>query len=156
LPLYTPADAQGYATSIRDGIDQFGWPEIEDMRGKFMWILTHGEDDYCDNDQDCGQRQAFVAQSVVDVTEIGLKSYSVFYNQNIAKERSAVPIGPAVYEAGYNGRVYHSDDIDTPEKWALAESNRLPIAAPCRSILKHRAYHSFAFVDGVERTQTIC
>jgi hypothetical protein len=123
LPLYTPADAQGNATSIQGGIDQFGWPEISDMRGKFMWILTGGQDDYCSNDQDCGQQQAFVAQSVKDATEIGRKSYSVFYNQNIAKDPD-VPIGPAVYKAGYIGRAWHSDDNNTPKKWALAESHQ--------------------------------
>ena len=126
LPLYTPADAQGNASSIQEGIDLYGWPQIETMRGKFIWILTHGQDDYCQTDLECGQQQAFVSQSVLNNTGIGQKSYSVFYNQNLAKEvlsDDVVPIGQAIYNEGYIGRVYHSDDIDTPEKWALATSH---------------------------------
>jgi hypothetical protein len=89
-----------------------------------LGLLTSGQDDCCDNDQDCGQRQAFVAQSVVDATEIGLISYSVFYNQNIMNDPVDVPIGPAIYAAGYVSRAWHSEDNNTPEKWAKAESDK--------------------------------
>ena len=124
LPLYTPADAQGNASSIQEGIDLYGWPEVEDMRGKFLWVLTHGQDDYC-NPEDCVNRKAFVAQVAADHTDIGNKPHSVFYNQPIAGFKEGdIPIGPAIYQAGYIGRAWHSSDLDTEEKWNMAISQQ--------------------------------
>jgi hypothetical protein len=78
LPLWTPADALSSsgggnnsttATTLQGAIRSNGWPLLEDLRGRFIWIVTSGQDSYCRTDGQCNAAKAFVASDSVSAEE---------------------------------------------------------------------------------------
>ena len=121
LPLWTPADARpNNETSIQEGIEANGWPEIDDMRGKFLWVITSGQETYCADDETCNARLAFHGTSAKAEADIGAKSYAVFYNQN----SDYSDMGILILERGYISRVYDLNDIGDAEKWDKAVADK--------------------------------
>jgi hypothetical protein len=116
LPLFTPADLAGNESSLEAAIQANGWPEIVDMRGKFLWVITTGQESYCSDDTSCNARKAFVSTIAEAEGDVGKLSYSVFYNQNSKYSEFAREI----FDRGFIGRVYDLNDIDDQEKWDKA------------------------------------
>lgn len=139
LPLFTPADLLAVANrsstppeSLAESVGQFGWPDIEDMRGKFLFVITDGQDSYCMDNDGCNTAKAFVGSSAVAAQDVGAKPYVVFYNQPNHHETNRELLS-AIRDGAFVSRVYDHADMNTPEKWNQAMKDGYNIIATDRT-----------------------
>ena len=116
--IFTPADfldmCPGAAT-LKESATSCGWPYLDELRGKFIFVPTEGS--YAgENRIDALNRICFVTGGFDDAN-------SVFFNM----EYKAGDTEPAtVYDAGYVSRVYYADSA---EMFADAENQKANLIA---------------------------
>jgi hypothetical protein len=102
--IFTPADLMSRcpdATSLKDSVNSCGWPYLDELRGKFIFVPTEGS--YAgENRIDALNMISFVTGGFDDAN-------SVFFNMEY-KENDTEPA--KVYNAGYVSRVYYADSAE--------------------------------------------
>jgi len=122
LPLYDPRTLIGNASTLKAAVAN-GWPTTADLQGKFIIVFTDNVEGYCNNDQDCNQRAAFVkckAKSAYEVQRTA--GFCVFYNQKCTGDE-----GDGlrhIYDAGYVSRCYRHDDVNSGDRWRDAADKK--------------------------------
>jgi hypothetical protein len=107
--VYTPAQFLGDHSDLQQSAHQ--WPRLEDLRGKFVFIMTTGNLDspdshlnqYVDNGRTANIRTGFVAPEISSSSQITAKNYAVWFNMKIA---NSPDLGPQVLRAGFMSRGY--------------------------------------------------
>lgn len=98
-----------------------GWPLLEDLRGKFLFVLT-GSDSrlyaYSGSDATADSRSAFIAPGLSSAAQVGVRSYVVFYNMSDSNRH----LGDDVQSAHFVGRAYYINDSG---KWSDAVRYRV-------------------------------
>lgn len=116
--IFTPADLLEScpgAASLKDAAGSCGWPYLDDLRGKFIFVPTEGS--YAgDNRENALDMICFVTGGFQDPE-------SVFFNMEYA-ENDTLPA--EVYNAGFVSRVYYADSA---EKFADAENQKANLIA---------------------------
>jgi hypothetical protein len=109
--LYSPADlmAHGTGSSLREVVEQGGWPTLGELRGRFLVVLTGSPvqtANYLGAGETAVDRAAFVSAGISSVTDIGRDDDVVVYNMN----RDHVGLAPAVRDRNLVARAYYIDD----------------------------------------------
>lgn len=116
--IFTPADLLNRcadAATLKDSVNTCGWPYLDELRGKFIFVPTEGS--YAgENRQDALTRLCFVTGGFDDAN-------SVFFNMEY-EENDTDPA--EVYNAGYVSRVYYADSA---EKFADAKNQKANLIA---------------------------
>jgi hypothetical protein len=116
--IFTPADLLNRcagASTLKGSVNACGWPYLEELRGKFIFVPTSGS--YAgENRKDALERLCFVTGGFGDVN-------SVFFNMEY-EENDTDPA--EVYNAGYVSRVYYADSA---EKFADAKDQKANLIA---------------------------
>ena len=116
--IYRPQDLLARdpgAGSLQEAVAAQGWPTLEELRGKFLFVLTGGEDElgtYA-NSGSANGRVAFLSTSMSNASDVPAEPHIVFYNMNGQNVRFA----KNVHEAGLISRAYY---VDTEERWQSA------------------------------------
>lgn len=116
--IFTPADLLNRcagAATLKGSIYSCGWPYLEELRGKFIFVPTVGS--YAgENRENALTRLCFVTGGFDDEN-------SVFFNMEYEKNDTDPS---AVYNAGYVSRVYYADSA---EKFADAKNQKANLIA---------------------------
>ena len=116
--IYRPRDLlarEPGAASLQGAVAAQGWPTLDALRGKFLFVVTGGEDDLATYARSgtANGRAAFLSTSVSRARDVPAEPHIVFYNMNGEKVRFA----EKVHEAGLVSRAYY---VDTPARWQSA------------------------------------
>jgi hypothetical protein len=116
--VYRPRDLLARkpgAWSLQDAVNARGWPTLEELRGKFLFVLTGGEDELATyaSAGTARDRVCFLASSVSKAADVPGAQHIVFYNMSNNNLRFARD----VYQAGFVSRAYYVDDS---ERWQSA------------------------------------
>lgn len=106
LMAYNPG-----ATNLRDAVENGAWPTLQELRGKFIFVLTTGNAAVYvgPNGSEATTRPAFYGISTSSLSEVGAKDYVVFYN--ISGNLSQV--GPAAMAKNLIARAWGADSQST-------------------------------------------
>jgi hypothetical protein len=116
--IYRPRDLlarEPGAASLQEAVAAQGWPTLDRLRGKFLFVVTGGGDElatYATSGTANG-RVAFLSTAISHASEVPGKPHIVFYNMNGQNVRFA----KNVHEAGLVSRAYY---VDTKERWRSA------------------------------------
>jgi hypothetical protein len=131
--VFTPGDLINLSpgsTTLQSAVAG-GWPLLEDLRGKFIFILTGGGASsssdklnvYVDNGATANQRAAFIAPEISSASDITRKSYVVFFNLEMSQASS---LGPTVFSSGFVSRVFTAN---SQEDWTKAVNGKIHLIA---------------------------
>jgi hypothetical protein len=115
--ILKPADVAP-TNDLQAGIRSAGWPHLQSLRGKVVFVLTGGGVNdpgsklnvYVGNGNDARARTCFIAPKVESTSEIGRHNYVVFFNMEASKAGS---IAPSVFSSGFVSRIYEADSAST-------------------------------------------
>ena len=114
--ILKPADVAP-TNDLQAGIRAAGWPHLQSLRGKFVFVLTGGGADpgsklnvYVGNGGDARARTCFIAPKIESASEIGSHNYVVFFNMEASK---AGAVAPSVFSSGFVSRIYEADSSST-------------------------------------------
>ena len=116
--IYRPRDLvarEPGAGSLLGAVSAQGWPTLEELRGKFLFVLTGGGDDMATYAHSgiANGRVAFLSTAVSHASEVPAEPHIVFYNMNGENVRFAKNVS----EAGLISRAYY---VDSRERWQSA------------------------------------
>ena len=139
--IYRPRDLlarEPGAGSLQEAVAAQGWPTLEELRGKFVFVVTGGEDELATyaNSKTANERVAFLSTSVSRAGDVPAEHDIVFYNMSGENVRFA----RNVQAAGLVSRAYY---VDNKERWRSA------IDHDCHHIATD---HVNTRVDGWSRT----
>src|SRR5215213_75042 len=128
--VFTPGDLSPGSNDLQSSVAG-GWPRLEDLRGKFIFILTGGGvgsstdklNVYVDNGNTANQRAAFIAPEISGSTDITAKDYVVFFNLQMSQASS---LGPTVFTSGFVSRVFSANSEDD---WTKAVNGQIHLIA---------------------------
>ena len=109
--IYRPQDLLGRepgAASLQAAVAAQGWPTLEELRGKFLFVLTGGADELATyaSSGTANRRVAFLSTAMSRASDVPGEPHIVFYNMNGERVRFA----KNVHEAGLVSRAYYVDD----------------------------------------------
>jgi len=106
LMAYNPG-----ATNLRDAVMNGAWPKLQELRGRFMFVLTTGTAAVYvgPNGSEATRRPAFYGLTTSSVNEVGAKDYVVFYNIN----GNLSQVGPAAMAKNLIARAWGADSQGT-------------------------------------------
>jgi len=111
--IFTPADLMQRcpgAKSLKEAVDSCGWPYLEELTGKFIFVPT--EASYA------GENRSNALDMLCFVTGGFSDDNAIFFNMEYKKND---PEPTKVFEAGYVSRVYYADSA---EKFADAKNQK--------------------------------
>jgi hypothetical protein len=122
--LWTPQDLLDScvgATTLRDAIKTCGWPTLEQLRGKLIFVLTGNKvndsvnflHEYAQSRGDTRTPIAFVAPEIEHSEEIDSAPYAIFFNMSANHSSQALKL----FQQGLVSRVF---DVNTPGDWTSA------------------------------------
>lgn len=119
--IYRPADllatAPG-ASSLRDAVQQVGWPRLVDLRGRFLVVLTGKDEDLASYAATSREPMVFRSALVDRASDVpGGDENVVFYNMHA----NDVAHARKVYDEGFVSRAYY---LDEPGPWDRAVDSR--------------------------------
>lgn len=128
--VFTPGDLSPSSNNLQSAVAG-GWPRLEDLRGKFMFVLTGGGvgsstdklNVYVDNGNKANQRAAFIAPRISTTADITAKNYVVFFNLETSQ---AASLGPQVFSKGFVSRVYTAN---SQGDWNTAVNGQIHLIA---------------------------
>lgn len=131
--VFTPGDLSPGSNDLQSAVSG-GWPRLEDLRGKFIFILTGGGvgsstdklNVYVDNGNTANQRAAFIAPEISGSSDVTAKDYVIFFNLEMSQASS---LGPTVFSSGFVSRVFSADSQDD---WNKAVSGKIHLIATDR------------------------
>ena len=114
--ILKPADVAP-SNDLQAGVAS-GWPHLQSLRGKFVFVLTGGDvkdpksklNVYVGNGNDARARTCFIAPKIESASEIRSHNYVIFFNMEASKAGS---IAPSVFSAGLVSRIYEADSAST-------------------------------------------
>lgn len=99
--VFKPADLQGSYSSLQEAVGAVGWPQMCDLRGKFMFVMAENANSYiAGGGSTCFK--SITASGVSDVTAAA-NSNVVFFNQG-GYDSTQKSIFTAVFNNGFIGR----------------------------------------------------
>ena len=109
--IYRPQDLlarEPGAASLQEAVAAQGWPTLEELRGRFLFVLTGGEKDLTTytTAAKANGRVAFLSAAVSNASDVPGEGHIVFYNINGENLRFA----KNVHKEGLVSRTYHVDD----------------------------------------------
>ena len=128
--VFTPGDLSPSSNDLQGAVAG-GWPRLEDLRGKFIFVLTGGGvssstdklNDYVSNGATANQRAAFIAPEISTTADITAKNYVVFFNLQMSQASS---LGPQVFSQGFVSRVFSAN---SQGDWSTAVSGQVHLIA---------------------------
>jgi len=119
--IWGPPDLIGTETNLQAAVASYGWPPLDQLRGKFMIACTTGDlssptshlNQYVDNGKTANQRLAFVAPEISSSNQISQFNYAVFFNL----DSSHTSLGSDIASAGFISRAY---GLDNQKSWCNA------------------------------------
>lgn len=131
--LFTPADLSPRSSNLQAAVAT-GWPLLEQLRGKFLFVLTgspmaSAEDRlnrYVEGGSKAHQRVAFIAPELRSAQEIRARKDVIFFDLSSAQVTS---LGPVVFQAGLVSRV---NDVDTESQWRDAVNSKVHLLSTAR------------------------
>jgi len=78
--IYTPANFKGENISIHHQIKEGNYPTLEELRGKFIFILTKSTDIYTNNKTSSYSRLCFVADNIDTIEDLDSYQHTPFFN----------------------------------------------------------------------------
>ena len=89
------------ATTIREAVERCDWPAVDELRGRFFFVLT-GDAKRLERYAKGADRRAFAAPEIAKASEIAEKKWAVFINLKASNRALAADVA----KAGLVGRVY--------------------------------------------------
>ncbi len=128
--VFTPGDLSPSSNNLQSAVSG-GWPRLEDLRGKFIFVLTGGGvgsstdklNVYVDNGNMANQRAAFIAPEISQTSDITAKNYVVYFNLQMSQ---AASLGPQVFSSGFVSRVFSAN---SQSDWNKAVSGQVHLIA---------------------------
>ncbi|MCP4130967.1 MAG: hypothetical protein GY754_08300 [bacterium] len=116
--IFKPQDVLDTAPgtdTLQEAITTSGWPALNDLKGKFIFVLTdQGLNEYATGDS---EKVAFVAPKIDESTNLDTTpDYQIFFNMNASNGTSAAK---EVYEKGFVSRAYNMNEA----RWEDAVNN---------------------------------
>jgi len=116
--IYRPQDLlarESGAGSLQKAVVTQGWPRLEELRGKFLFVLTGGENNLATyaTAATANERVAFLSTVISSPREVPGEGHIVFYNMT----RNNVRFAKNVHKKGLVSRAYYVDDR---ERWQSA------------------------------------
>lgn len=128
--LYTPGNllqhGNGGATTLSSAVSSNGWPSDNELRGKFIFVLTDKGhiDTYASTNSQANSATCFRQCTATTTSEVtSAAGYCVFFNQNC--DGTTGSLCQNVYSVGKVCRCYRSSDNDDSSKWADAVNKRV-------------------------------
>jgi hypothetical protein len=124
--LYTPKHLMHRATSaksLQDAVKSAGWPTLEELRGRFIFVLTGPWSrlkHYVQSGDVANDRLAFIAPGVKEKDQIGKTNYAVFFNLGNAEKRKI--LGKEIFNLGLISRSYN---INLKRNWNHAIQHQI-------------------------------
>ena len=123
--LFTPADLSPQSSDLQAAVAT-GWPLLEELRGKFVFVLTGGRvasaedrlNHYVEGGSKAHQRVAFIAPELRSAQEIQARKDVIFFDLSSAQVTS---LGPVIFQAGLVCRV---NDVDREGQWRNAVNSK--------------------------------
>lgn len=121
--LWEPGDLMAScsgASTLRSAAQSCGWPYLDDLRGKFIFVLTGSDsklDAYYNSASTPGGRRAFIAPGLSSLSGLYSRTNAVFYNL----EMGNVWLADDVELADFVSRIYK---VNNDTDWFFAQAYR--------------------------------
>ena len=111
--IWGPPDLIGDSANLQAAVAAKGWPTLDSLRGKFIFVGTTGNlsssdsqlNQYVDNGRTANQRLAFVAPEIIVDSAITAFNYAVVFNLN----SDSYALAADVFAKGFVSRVYGNE-----------------------------------------------
>jgi hypothetical protein len=141
--ILKPADVAS-SNDLQAGVAS-GWPHLQSLRGKFVFVLTGGSlsdensklNDYVSDGDDARSRVCFIAPKIATKDDIQAHDYVVFFNLETGQ---ASTLAPETFDAGFVSRAYVANDESTFD--AMKDDKVHHIATDRVNALKHLWSHT--------------
>jgi len=121
LDLYSPSDLRdrdtGEKKTLRAAVQSGGWPTNEELRGKFIFVMSEKSSTYCSSDDSCNSCKAFRHCEFSDSD-----GFCVFYNEHCDTEDDNN--FKNLYYDGFVSRCWRRSN-DNKSSWNLAVNNKV-------------------------------
>ncbi len=116
--IWGAPDLIGDSANLQAAITAKGWPTLDSLRGKLIFIATTGNlsssdshlNQYVDNGRTANQRLAFVAPEIQSSSEIGKFNYAVVFNL----DADHTALAADVFAKGFISRAY---GLESKQAW---------------------------------------